>query len=267
MTETQQYIKQLQTVISQLVCKDHDLLEKLRNTEETYERNVDAALITTPHQFQQDDESDTRTIRQTEPETRQEEINTLLQMRDFELDLFRSFPYTRPRLMSSAFSATSTMRGTDIAPRSIFSTLSIDHISILSQFAIPIYARDLSNSQCYSFHGTPRDQLSLSASPNHHLEEEVVIISDADTAQRYGDAHNPFANEPQLRSIIETRASRVWARFIAWRYGDYEYVNYNPFAKRSRVYVRKESEEDDIYMETSPNRCTASPHVGDGDGR
>ncbi|KAF1348939.1 Sodium/calcium exchanger protein-domain-containing protein [Delphinella strobiligena] len=35
------------------------------------------------------------------------------------------------------------------------------------------------------------------------------------------------------------------ARNIAWRYGDDEYVNYNPFAKRSRSYVRNKSPHDE----------------------
>ncbi|KAL1303622.1 hypothetical protein AAFC00_006982 [Neodothiora populina] len=48
------------------------------------------------------------------------------------------------------------------------------------------------------------------------------------------------------------------ARNIAWRYGDDEYVNYNPFAKRSRSYVRNHSPAD---IETGLRKTNTAGNV------
>lgn len=64
--------------------------------------------------------------------------------------------------------------------------------------------------------------------------------------------------EGELNINLPPDSIKHQARNVAWRYGDDEYVNYNPFAKRSRPYVRRESRNESDDLESGPRRANTA---------
>jgi len=68
----------------------------------------------------------------------------------FESDLDASFPYRRARRHSMDFSFRSSIAQSNAW--SLFSELSIGHVSTIAVIALPIYADEIANSHHYEFH-------------------------------------------------------------------------------------------------------------------